>query len=254
MTKILKLLYILYNESKHNILALVGKAIKLCSLMVGLSYFDYSQQGHVVNSILSRMGCRVVEAWILLQFLLEQIMFSHHLSNVIITSIKWLGWLRQGFLFQSCAVGGLAVIHKQNEPNLAKVSDRKVNFFLEFCFVWQLSRNKVSNYDDLRQFFLKIWQLWLIFSQRILCILHIEFYFIFALVRNTPPPPSPPRPAPKKKTLVETLGTKIYIVSMTLNTETWCICYEVTVFKSSTWVSTLDFGPVHLHTTQWYPQ
>jgi hypothetical protein len=48
--------------------------------------------------------------------------------------MAWLVETRVSFSM-FCAVGGLAVIHKKNEPNLARGVSKESKFFLESCFV-----------------------------------------------------------------------------------------------------------------------
>jgi hypothetical protein len=52
--------------------------------------------------------------------------------------------------FEFCQVGGLAIIHKRKEPNLARgQSDNKVKFLRECCLVLATNRNSLSKYGNI---------------------------------------------------------------------------------------------------------
>jgi hypothetical protein len=62
----------------------------------------------------------------------------------------------QGLFFQFCEVGGLAIIHKMNEPNLAIGRTGNDQKRLESCFVLEASKNLLPKSGDFILFFLKI--------------------------------------------------------------------------------------------------
>ncbi len=127
---------------------------------------------------------------------------------MIIISIKWLGWLRRGFLFQCCAAGGLAVIHKKNEPNLARGIRQESNFFFRIllCF-GNCPGTNCLNMTISASFSSKYGSFVSSFPKKSFVPFTLYYILFFAMVRNPPHPPPISSPARPKKTLVEILGT-----------------------------------------------
>jgi hypothetical protein len=59
----------------------------------------------------------------------------------------------QGLFFQFCEVGGLAIIHEMNEPNLARGKTGNDQKRLESCIVLEASKNLLSKSGDFILFF-----------------------------------------------------------------------------------------------------
>jgi len=86
------------------------------------------------------------------------------------------------FFSQFCQVGGLAVIHKMNEPNWLEVRQNS-SIFSNSRFVLATSITAASKCDDFWQFCLKIWQILRQIRKKTLWRIQMWLFFV-AMVRK----------------------------------------------------------------------